>query len=30
MRGTRHRYYKPGLKEIDTKIDIREYAIRDV
>ena len=28
MRGTRHRYYKPDLKETDMEIDIRESAIR--
>ena len=29
MRGTRHRYYKPDLKETDMEIDIRETAIRE-
>ena len=29
MRGTRHRYYKPDLKQTDMEIDIRETAIRE-
>ena len=29
MRGTRHRYYKPDVKEVDMEIDLRETHIRE-
>ena len=29
LRGTRHRYYKPDVKEVDMEIDIKETNIRE-
>ena len=29
VRGTRHRYYKPNLKDVDMDLEMRDSAIRE-